>query len=73
MELLHSGLIVPLGCFVMVVLIVATVSFRKMREKELEAHQELRVREMEHERKMREMEIEKTKLELEKAKIGKNA
>ncbi len=73
MELLHSGLIVPLGAFVMVVLIVATVSFRKMREKELEAHRELRVQEMEHERKMREMDIEKTKLELEKAKLSKNA
>jgi choline-glycine betaine transporter len=73
MELLHSGLIVPLASFVMVVLIVAIASFRKMREKELEAHRELRMREMEHERKMKEMEIEKSRLELEKSKLAKNA
>jgi hypothetical protein len=39
-----------------------------MREKELQAHQDLRLREMEHERKMKEMEIEKSKLELDKAR-----
>ncbi|HKS97750.1 MAG TPA: hypothetical protein VJV74_16670 [Terriglobia bacterium] len=68
MELMHSGLIVPLGAFVMVILIVGIASFRKMREKELEAHRELRMREMEHERRLKEMEIEKMKLELEKSK-----
>jgi hypothetical protein len=72
-DLLHSGLIVPLASFVMVVLIVAIISLRKMREKELEAHRELRIREIEHERKMKEMDIEKARLELEKAKVTKNA
>ena len=67
----HDPLMIPLGAFVMVVLIVAIGSFRKMREKELEAHRELRSREMEHERKMKELEIEKVKLEVEKAKAGK--
>ena len=39
-----SPFVVPLGVFVMVVLIVAITSMRKMREKELEAHQQLRRR-----------------------------
>jgi hypothetical protein len=65
MPFLHPGLLVPLGAFVMVIAIVAIANFRKMREKELEAHQELRIREMEHERKMKEMEIEK-------ARVGKS-
>jgi hypothetical protein len=64
---------IPLGAFLMVILIVAIVSFRNMREKELMAHQELRMREMEHERKLKEMEIEKARLDLEKARITKGA
>jgi len=71
-HLLQNGLIVPLGAFVMVIFIVAIVSMRKMREHELQAHQELRIREMEHERKMKELDVEKAKLELEKTKAGKN-
>jgi hypothetical protein len=35
------------------------------------AHQELRMREMEHERRIKEMEIEKAKIELERMKVGK--
>ena len=72
MHMLDNPFLVPLGAFVMVVIIVAINSLRKMREKELEAHQELRQREMEHDRKMKEMEIEKAKLELEKARATKN-
>ena len=68
-----AGIIVPLAAFVMVILIVAILSVRKMRDKELEAHRELRMREMEHEQRMRQMEIEKARLELEKAKVTKNA
>ena len=63
--------IVPLGVFAMVVLIVAITSMKKMREKELEAHQQLRQQEMEHERKMKELDIEKAKLDLEKARATK--
>ena len=69
---LHNPFLVPLGGFVMVVLIVAIVHLSKTREKELLAHQELRLREMEHERKMKEMEIEKVKIELEKARASKS-
>ncbi len=69
--LLHNPFIVPLGAFVMVILIVAIASFRKMRERELDAHRELRIREMEHERELKKLEIEKAKLEVEKAKAAK--
>ncbi len=64
-----SPIWIPLGVFLMVIVVVAIVNFRKMREKELQAHQELRLREMEHERKLKEMEIERTKLELEKTRL----
>ncbi|MGH9772853.1 MAG: hypothetical protein ACRD4Q_14335 [Candidatus Acidiferrales bacterium] len=64
------GVFVPLGAFVMVIIIVAIQSMRKMRERELAAHQELRSREMEHERRLKELDIEKAKIELEKARIG---
>ncbi|HEX5484328.1 MAG TPA: hypothetical protein VFZ08_17055 [Terriglobia bacterium] len=71
MQHFEWGLIVPLGAFVMVIIIVAINSMRKMRERELQAHQDLRVREMEHERRMKEMEIERAKIELEKAKLAR--
>ena len=64
--------IVPLGLFAMIVLIVAISSMKKMREKELEAHQQLRTQEMEHERRMKELDIEKAKIELEKERATKN-
>lgn len=72
MHMLHNPLVVPLGAFLMVVIIVAISSLTKMREKELAAHQLLRQQEMEHERKMKEMDIEKAKLELEKARTTKS-
>jgi uncharacterized membrane protein len=67
-----SPFFIPLGAFVMVVIIVAIGSMKKMREKELEAHQNLRAQEMDHERKMKELDIEKAKLELEKTRATKN-
>jgi hypothetical protein len=73
MGILHNPFVVPLGAFVMVILIVAITHFARMREKELQAHQELRRHEMEHERKLKEMEIEKAKIELEKARLSKGA
>ena len=67
---LNNPFIIPLGAFVMVVIIVAIGSFKKMRERELQAHLELRQREMEHERQLKQMEIEKARLEVEKARMG---
>lgn len=61
--------IVPLGGMIMVIIIVAIGSLRKMREREIQAHHELRLREMEHEKKMKEMEFDKAKVELEKARL----
>jgi len=70
---LCSVVALAVGCnnhdyIAMVVAIVAIVNLRRMREKELQAHQGLRDREMEHERKLKEMEIEKAKIELERAR-----
>ena len=47
----------------MVVAIVAIVFWSKARERELAAHREMRLQEMEHQRRMKELEVE-----LEKAK-----
>jgi hypothetical protein len=54
---------VPIAGMVMVVFIVGIVYWYKAREKELQYHQDMRIREMEHQRKMKELEleIEKTK------------
>lgn len=71
MDHFNPGLLVPLGAFVMVIIIIAINSMRKMRERELQAHQDLRVREMEHDRRMKELEIERAKIELEKAKLAR--
>lgn len=46
------------GALVMVVAIVGIVFWYKAREKELQVHQDMRIREMEHQRKMRELELE---------------
>jgi hypothetical protein len=42
----------------MVVAIVGIVYWFKAREKELQFHQDMRIREMEHQRKMKELEVE---------------
>ena len=51
----------------MIVAIVGIVYWYKAREKELQFHQDLRVREMEHQRKLKELDVE-----LEKAKARKS-
>lgn len=48
--------------------IVASVMWSKVREKELNVHQEMRIREMDHQRRMKELEVE-----LEKAKAQQAA
>ena len=50
---------------VMIVAIVGIVHWFKARDKELQYHQDLRIREMEHQAKMKALEIE-----LEKAKAS---
>jgi len=55
---MDSPLIIPLAGFALVVIIVAIVHLMKVRELELDAHQRLRIEEMEHRRKMRELDLE---------------
>ncbi len=59
---MSSPFMIPLGAFLMVVLIVAIISFAKLRDKEMEVQQNLRLEEMEHQRKMKELEIELTRV-----------
>lgn len=73
MGVFFNPLMIPVAAFLMVVVIVGITSFGKMREKEFEAHREMRAREMEHERKMKELEVEKTKLDLERTRQSKAA
>ncbi len=54
---------IPIAGMLMTVGIVGIVCWSKARARELQFHQDLRIREMEHQRKMKELEID-----LEKAK-----
>jgi hypothetical protein len=54
------------GCL-MIVAIVGIVFWFKAREKELQYHQDLRVKEMEHQRRMKELEIELEKTRAQNA------
>ena len=62
-----SVFLIPIVLFIcvamMVVAIVGIVHWSKARDKELQYHQDLRIREMEHQLKMKGLEVE-----LEKAK-----
>ena len=55
--------LIPIAGMLMVLGIVAIVFWSKARAKELQYHQDLRIREMEHQAKMKqlEVELEKTK------------
>jgi hypothetical protein len=55
--------IIPIAGMLMVLGIVAIVFWSKSRAKELQYHQDLRIREMEHQLKMKGLEVE-----LEKAR-----
>jgi hypothetical protein len=56
-------ILLPILSILLPISIVGIVFWFKAHEKDLQFHQDMRIREMEHERKMKEMEIE-----LEKAK-----
>jgi len=62
--------ILPIVAILMPVLIVGIVFWFKAHEKDLQFHQDMRIREMEHQRKMKELEIEleKTKARQESEK-----
>ena len=50
--------LIPIAGMLMVLGIVAIVFWSKARAKELQFHQDLRIREMEHQIKMKQLEIE---------------
>ena len=53
-----SPFLVPLAVFAMVVLIVAITHVTQIRSLEIEVHQKLHAKEMEHQRKMQELDLE---------------
>jgi hypothetical protein len=59
---MDPGILVPLGCFVAVVLIVAVVSTSKIRAVEVEVQRRLHSEELEHQQKMRELQLEWEKI-----------
>jgi hypothetical protein len=54
--------LIPIAAMLMVVAIVGIVFWHKAREKELQFHQDLRLKELEHQRRMKEIELEIEKL-----------
>ena len=50
--------LIPIAGMLMVLGIIGIVFWYKAREKELQVHQDMRIREMEHHRKMKELELE---------------
>ena len=68
MEFLPFGpFMIPIAGMLMVVAIVSIVFWFKAREKELQAHQEMRTREMEHQRKMKELELDIEKIKSQRS------
>ena len=63
MEFLPFGpFMIPIAGMAMVVAIVGIVFWFKAREKELQFHQDMRLKEMEHQRKLKELELEVEKV-----------
>jgi len=55
---MSPGILISVVAILMPLGIVAIVFWYKAREKELQFHQDMRIREMEHHRKMKELELE---------------
>jgi hypothetical protein len=60
--LAFTPFLIPIAGMLMVIGIVAIVFWYKAREKELQYHQDMRLKEMEHQRKMKEIELELEKV-----------
>jgi hypothetical protein len=62
MDVLSNPLMIPIVGTVfgtaMIVAIVVTVYWFKARDRELQVHQEMQIREFEHQRRMKELELE---------------
>jgi len=59
--------VIPIFAILMPVLIVGIVFWFKAHEKDLQFHQDMRIREMEHQRKMKELELELEKTKAQRA------
>ena len=59
--------VIPIFAILMPVLIVGIVFWFKAHEKDLQFHQDMRIREMEQQRKMKELEIELEKTKAQQA------
>ena len=59
--MLDPGTLIPIVAIAMPLAIVGVVFWYKSRATELQFHQDLRIREMEHQRKMKELELEMEK------------
>ena len=59
--------LIPVIAILMPVLIVGIVFWFKAHEKDLQFHQDMRIRDMEHQRKMKELEIELEKTKAQRA------
>jgi hypothetical protein len=59
--------LIPTVAILLPVFIVGIVFWFKAHEKDLQYHQDLRIREMEHQRKMKELEIELEKTKAQRA------
>ena len=57
----EPGIVIPIVAIAMPLGIVGIVFWYKSRATELQFHQDLRIREMEHQRKMKELELEMEK------------
>ena len=57
MEFLQSPIMIPLAALVTVITLVSVEPLKSLREKELDAQRELRVREMEHQQRMKELDL----------------
>jgi hypothetical protein len=55
---MDTGVVIPLGIFAMVALIVAITQLVKIRDIEMDVHQQLHQEELEHQRRMRELDLE---------------
>ena len=62
-----AGGMIPIFGILMPVLIVGIIFWFKAHEKDLQYHQDMRIREMEHQRKMKELEIEMEKIKAQRA------
>ncbi|MBZ5515108.1 MAG: hypothetical protein LAN62_09770 [Acidobacteriia bacterium] len=59
--------LIPIAGMLMVIGIVGIVFWYKARERELQFHQDLRLKEMEHQRRMKELELEVEKVKARSA------